>query len=185
MRTLLIVGLGTLVLPGNAAGEVCLGPTSEGFHHTTDCDPLTPLSHPNAIRGFSRVEDGGCVLESSCNWHSSPDYTWTISASSTDPDLRWSSLDESQAELYVWLNCSRVDGFALAAFDVEISAPDLRLLSIEALNGTINAGVGREIRLAVGGCPSAPFLAAKLIIAVDDPDSVEPESWARVKAMYR
>ena len=165
--------------------DVCLVAPQGAESETVDCDLINPQAYPNAVTGFDRLASF-CAVEY-CGPVGTPSvpYGWSISSSSTDSRVNSGLLSEPEDDLFLWLNCTAIDGFSAASFDLEVTAVDLRLLSVTPMNGVLNFGTGPELRLAVGGCPQDVFLAAKLTLAVDDPDSVEPGSWGRVKAMHR
>ena len=91
------------------------------------------------------------------------DYGWSISASSTDPDINSGSIAPgAPANTYLWLNCSPVDG--ISAVEADVQATGLLYLSFTPLNGVLNAGAATALLLAVGGCPTAPFLAGSISV---------------------
>ena len=91
------------------------------------------------------------------------DYGWSISGSSTDPEINSGSVAPGlPANLYLWLNCSPVDGISAVEADVQVNG--LLFLSFVPLNGVLNAGASTALLLAVGGCPTAPFLAGSLSV---------------------
>ena len=72
-----------------------------------------------------------------------------------------------------------------AEFAIQTTGPDLTHVATTPMNGVLNAGTTDQLLLAVGGCPTGPFLAATLLMVVTDPISVESETWSEVKALYR
>ena len=88
-------------------------------------------------------------------------YGWSISASSTDPGVNVGSVAPGlPASLYLHLDCTTIDG--MAAMEANIAVNGLLFLSFTPLNGVLNAGAGPALLLAVGGCPTADFLAGTI-----------------------
>lgn len=91
------------------------------------------------------------------------DYGWSISASSTDPAVNTASVAPGlPANLYLHMACATVDG--MSAMEADVQASGLLFLSFVPLNGTLNAGAGPALLLAVGGCPGAGFVAGALSV---------------------
>ena len=91
------------------------------------------------------------------------EYGWSISASSTDPDLNTGAIPQSvPTNTYLWLECTANDGMSAAEMDIE--ATGLLFLSFVPMNGVLNAGAGPALLLAVGGCPSGPFMAGAISV---------------------
>ncbi|MCA9750881.1 MAG: hypothetical protein KC591_01705 [Gemmatimonadetes bacterium] len=85
------------------------------------------------------------------------DYGYSISASSTDPHVNMADIPAGlPASLYLWLDCTTFDGMSAMEMGVEVTG--LLLLSFTPMNGVLNAGTAGSPLLAVGGCPSGPFL---------------------------
>lgn len=91
------------------------------------------------------------------------DYGWSISGSSTDPEINSGSIAPGAPQnTYLWLNCSPVDGISAVEADVVVNG--MLFLSFVPLNGVLNAGSASALLLAVGGCPTAPFLAGSISV---------------------
>jgi hypothetical protein len=94
-------------------------------------------------------------------------YTWTISASATNPLVNTTAPTFGTAFYKLWLYCCDLpgglqDGMASAQFDV-VSAGPTHLATI-VKNGFLNAGGTTNLLLAVGGCPCGPINAADLLV---------------------
>lgn len=111
-------------------------------------------------------------------------YGWSISSSSVDPSVNQGALPIGLGTLYLWLDCTEVDGMTAVEFGLQDS-PELTLLGLTPLNGALNAGTAHEPLLAVGGCPTDDFTIATLLVFYSGPVSIESETWSDVKAMYR
>ena len=168
------------------AGEVCIVPSKlTGSNLSVDCDTICfdcpgRWAYDNATVGYSTT--GAPCATGAC-----PDplvYGWSISASSTDPNVNSGALPAPTASLYLWFRCDALGGFSAAEFDLETTGSDLVHLSTDMLNDVLNAGTFNQPLIAVGGCPEANFLVARLNMMVL-PVSVESETWSNVKEMYR
>ncbi|MEZ5066953.1 MAG: hypothetical protein R3B81_19735 [bacterium] len=89
------------------------------------------------------------------------DYGWSISGSSTDATVNTGDLAAGlPSNVYLWLNCTTVDG--ISAMEARVDVQGLLFLSFTPMNGALNAGAGQELLLAVGGCPTDPFLIGSI-----------------------
>ncbi|MCA9751267.1 MAG: hypothetical protein KC591_03685 [Gemmatimonadetes bacterium] len=187
LRLLTLLSTG-LAVSAAGASQICIVPsTANNFNVTVDCDPLNPQIHENATIGYST--DGSPCESYMCgdalSRGGSRTYGWSISASSTSPYANSGPLLPGLSSLYLWLDCTTVDGWAAAEFRLESDNSNLLILSFVPLNGVLNAGTGTDILMAVGGCPESPFLAGSLLVLYTGPVSVGSESWGDIKAMYR
>ena len=111
------------------------------------------------------------------------EFAWSISASNLDPLQTTAAIGGAQT-LYLWFVC-RVGhlepevGLEAAAFDL---AGDITVDSLRTTNGFLSVGTDTELRMAVGGCPMGPIVAAEIHVAIPTP--VEGASWGRIKARY-
>ena len=168
------------------AGEVCLGPSSgNGRNVTVDCDFINPVAWGNAMVGFSEVWRPCSLEHCAFGYGIAIPYGWSISHSSTDPNWNTGALESPIDHLYLWLDCSVLDGMTAAEFAIETTGDNLFHVATTPMGGVLNAGTFDQPLFAVGGCPQENFLVAELLMVVTDPVSVESESWADVKAMYR
>lgn len=96
-------------------------------------------------------------------------YGWTISNSNSDPFSNEGTATNGVATLFLWFECSDVEGMAAAEFDLVSSG--INHLATTAVNGYLNAGGTTNILLAVGGCPTGPVIAANLLV-LDTPGTM-------------
>jgi len=90
------------------------------------------------------------------------DYGWSLSFSSTDGGVNTQDFVPSPGQffIYLWLDCTLADGMSAAEFDVTPPAAYFGH-AFTPLNGVLNAGNANNLLLAVGGCPTGPFLAGQ------------------------
>jgi len=87
-------------------------------------------------------------------------YGWSISASSTDPNVNIAPISPGlPASIYLWLNCS-TGGASGAEFAV--SPVGLLGLSFSGSTGVLNATAYPHLSLGLGGCQNGPFLAGTI-----------------------
>lgn len=92
-------------------------------------------------------------------------YGWTISKSSTDPFVNTGAPTPGIDNLFLWFQCSTVDGLAAVDFVVNVEPPgSIAILAFTPSNGFLNAGSPTALLLAVGGCPAGPVLAGNWIV---------------------
>lgn len=173
-----------LALAGTAnAGQICIVPSVRGWVGSAECDCLgCPIPTESARVGYAT--DGSPCWEGPCSQESFR-YEYRISASDSDPNVNSGALPAGLNSLYLWLSCTTDEGFAAAEFDLVTFGDDLQHLSTTFLNGVLSAGTDTEILIAVGGCPEGEFLIAELVVMVMEEVSVESETWADVKELYR
>lgn len=181
-----------------SAETLCIVTSQTGNNVSVDCSNTNPQIWPNDTRSYafssgspSICLDGQFVCGFEPNGDTeeaavgSNQYGWSISRSSTDPLDTVGPVAVGAVPLYLWMFCSEGDGVSAVEFALQGSASVL-LLGVTPMNGWLNAGSGSQILMAVGGCPTGPVLAATvLVLNLNEPVSVESETWSDVKAMYR
>ena len=103
-------------------------------------------------------------------------YTWTLSASSTDPFVNTTSPVSGLNTFYLWLvECDLPeplqDGLTAASFFLKTSG-GLEILVSNMQNGFLNAGTAADLALGVGGCPCGPMVAVEIVTQVDGPGTI-------------
>ena len=164
------------------------------------------------------------------------DYSWSISASPTDPTQNVGEIPPGVPHsLYLWLECTEEDG--IIGMEADVEAVGLLYVDFTALNDFINVGAGELLQLGVTRCRSGPLLTGSITVVNPGdggsvcltnskangtngsfncdlaptvysntvrgfatpnftpcalgtpldcvPVSVEPESWGRLKSLYR
>lgn len=90
-------------------------------------------------------------------------YGWTISSSSSNPDVNSGPVNPQPFSLYLWFKCSASGGMSAAEFD--FAAPEGVLnFGFSPMNGFLNAGSASHLLLAVGGCPTGPVVAGSWVL---------------------
>lgn len=89
-------------------------------------------------------------------------YGWSLSASAADPFANTTAPSFGLRTVYLWYTCSSVDGLSAAEFLVVTTG--LSHAATVPENGFLNAGSHDDLRLAVGGCPGGPVVAARLLM---------------------
>jgi hypothetical protein len=85
------------------------------------------------------------------------DYGWSLSGSMTDPGVNTGPV-QPVSTVYLWLTCTgSFGGWAAMEADLEFPA-GWQNFGFNPLNGVLNAGTASALLLAVGGCPTEPFL---------------------------
>ncbi|MBZ0267937.1 hypothetical protein K8I85_07265 [bacterium] len=88
------------------------------------------------------------------------DYGWSVSLSSTDPDVNTGAAGApfSTTTFYLWINCfAGADGAAAAGMTAVVTGGAFA----GGFNNepfVLNAGDGSNLQLAIGGCPQGPTL---------------------------
>ena len=90
-------------------------------------------------------------------------YGWSISNSTTDPFSNTGTATNGVASLYLWYECSTLDGMSAAEFDIAATGT-VSHLATTPTNGYLNAGGASNLLLAVGGCPAGPIIACNLLV---------------------
>ena len=87
------------------------------------------------------------------------DYSWSISASDTDPNVNTAPVPASgPASYYLWLTCtSSFSGAASAEFKIDVVG--FFWSNFTPVLGVLNFGAGQDLVLGLGGCRTADFLA--------------------------
>ncbi|MBZ0269415.1 hypothetical protein K8I85_14770 [bacterium] len=171
---------------GALAAGICIVPSPNALNASVDCDPVNPSLFPNAVVGYSL--DGAPCQSDFCGITRGGDvlqYGWSISSSSTDPNVNTGALPQPIAELYLWLSCAEMDGVAAAEFSLETDDPGFVLLALAPEPGVLNAGSFADPLLAIVGCPVGPTLIGTIIMLNVGPVSIEGETWGGIKALYR
>lgn len=88
---------------------------------------------------------------------------WTLSASDASPHANSGDSTDGPFRLHLWLQCSEDNGLSAAAFSLE-TPPGVAVVSFATRNGFLNGGSERDLRLAVGGCPSGPVLVGVWVL---------------------
>jgi hypothetical protein len=144
-------------------------PPFGGFNASVDCDPVPEL-YDNEWIGFStdgvscRSDGPNCVPTSDTPAR----YTWSISASSTDPYVNTGALGDA-ATLYLWFLCGyqegngRQEGLSFAEFAV---TGTISVTSFTPRSGVWNHGTDTELLMAVANCPRSLFLAGEFQEAI-------------------
>ncbi|GJM43709.1 MAG: hypothetical protein DHS20C21_05510 [Gemmatimonadota bacterium] len=89
------------------------------------------------------------------------DYGWRLSFSNTDPADSTATVPATTPHsVYLWLNCTNLDGMSAAEFTAQFPAGFFGH-GFTPMNGVLNAGNATNLLLAVGGCPMRPFLAGE------------------------
>lgn len=152
-----------LAFPANAAELCVLGGES------ICCHPMCDV--------FSPVQPSGYATEGlpSCGaWETE----FTISSSDTDPFQSEGPLP-AFAPLYLWVNAD--SGYGFQAGHVQLGG-DLTIFSFEPLiPGASWDPVEQEAQINL--CTYESVVVARF--GVFPPVSVEPDSWGRIKALYR
>jgi hypothetical protein len=93
-------------------------------------------------------------------------YAWSLSASSTDPFVQTGSPlpEPGPFDLWLWFVCHEGDGVAAAEFDLTVTGDFLVVTFSPIWPPVINLGVSASLLLAIGGCPTPPFLAGHFIM---------------------
>ncbi|GJM44483.1 MAG: hypothetical protein DHS20C21_13250 [Gemmatimonadota bacterium] len=173
---------------GAFAGELCLVDSPNAINATVNCSQ-PQLLWDNSYVGYS-TEGAPCEVGTFCGFDPQRNeglegYRWLISASDTDPYENTGPLPQGIVELSLWLECSVSEGMAAVEFGLDNPDGTLIPLALAPQNGFLNAGTPTHILMAVGGCPTGPVLAAYLLVLNLGPVSVESQSWAGIKSMYR
>jgi hypothetical protein len=83
-----------------------------------------------------------------CHAQADPGYTFSISASPTDPEVLISPPLGAVGELYLWLVCAAPNASAVEfGFDGSLS-----VAGFTPMNGVFNIGQGTDLLLAIPGC---------------------------------
>jgi hypothetical protein len=90
-------------------------------------------------------------------------YGWTISASSTDPDVNTASVQEL-GTYYLWLKCSAVSGVQAAQIGLSTGGAGVHTCMVTE-NGWLNAGDADCLLLAAPGCPTGPVRVATIVVS--------------------
>jgi hypothetical protein len=101
-------------------------------------------------------------------------FGWTISASSTDPDVNVTTYSTgTEATAYLWFLCDAPQGAGLSAaeFSLDSSNPANVILAFTSANGFLNVGDPVNLLLAAA-CPSGPTLAGSILMSVNGPGSI-------------
>lgn len=187
MRALLTIALVAISASTASAVGVCLGPSSFGNFGTIDCATI-PQLWPSHVVGYSQL-DAPCDIGFCGGFDpiaGDNDYGWTISSSTTDPYANSGALPVGVVTLYLWYECNSLDGIMAAEFGLQNDDPSLTLVGVTTVNGFLSGGtLLTDLLIAVGGCPSAPIVAAQLLFVNSGPVSAESESWSSVKSLYR
>jgi hypothetical protein len=77
-------------------------------------------------------------------------YSFSVSASDTDPGAVQANATQSHRRLYLWLICG---DDPLSAFEAQVTG-SLEVLSFMPLGGALNAGTETNLQLAIGSCPA-------------------------------
>ena len=86
-------------------------------------------------------------------------YGWSLSGSSTDPNVNTApatALGEP-FQVYLWLSCTPTPNRGLIAVEFSLQSSFFNA-GFTTMGGALNAGDSVDLLLAVGGCPVAPFL---------------------------
>lgn len=83
-------------------------------------------------------------------------YGWSLSFSSTDPDVNAGAALPGFGTVYLWLRCTTdVDPGGAAAYGAHVSATGGAFIAgFTPSAGVLNAGNATDLLLAVGGCPT-------------------------------
>jgi hypothetical protein len=149
------VGTNCTQCPGLEEGACCF---SDGSCQHTDA--FTCASLGGQFHGIG----SSCEF---CSPQGLAPYTWTISASPTNPTVHITAATFGVTAYYLWLYCCDLpgglqDGMSAAEFAI-LSGGPTHLATIPQ-NGFLNAGSTTNLLLAVAGCPCGPVVAANLLV---------------------
>lgn len=101
------------------------------------------------------------------------EYVWTISSSELDPYATTGPLPVGAPfRLYLWLACSD-QGLHAAEMRIDNQIPNLFLFGFTPRNGAIvvPTTIFPDLRIAVPGCPTGPFLVGELTCLLPAPSA--------------
>ncbi|NNE44468.1 MAG: hypothetical protein HKN12_09680 [Gemmatimonadetes bacterium] len=168
-----------------AASSLCFVPAPNGNNVSVECDILTVWD--NDWAGYATDPAERCTSEPGLPgfipcpqvspWTGSP-YGFTLSTSDVYHDLNFGPLTGTPAVLYLWYACGSA---VVSAAEFSIGG-DLNVLAFVPMNGFLNAGSATDLLLAAP-CTNGPVVAGMFF--VEEPVSVESETWGGVKSLYR
>jgi hypothetical protein len=140
---------------------------------SVDCSP-SPNLWENSWIGFAEHPDSLCLERAPSGYGTRGTYTWSFSASDTDPFQNVGQLPADRW-LYLWLaDKQRVPG-GLSATEFGLRG-SLILVDFEPLDGAWIPGLSLpDILLAATECEDAPFLAGRIL--VERPTPISRGSW--------
>lgn len=117
-------------------------------------------------RDLARSVFFAITLSTAISAHAQAPYSWTISASSSDPYVNTASPSGPLATYYVWFLCTgdpELGGAQVAHFGITTGNPDLPILAVYPNVPWLNAGTLGCLYLATI-CQTGPSLAATVIV---------------------
>ncbi|MFN8178934.1 MAG: hypothetical protein U0167_13475 [bacterium] len=145
-------------------------------YHGYACDPVGQIVDHFSNVGFSTT---GPFLRCDVSGGDLNHQT-LVSSSNTDPDVHTGPITDDSLYLWCWTNASSGYGFHgdFTAFE-----GDIQVVGFEGSSGHLEWDYGHWVLVWGVRCRSGYSLVGRLILQL--PVAVEPETWGRMKALYR